>query len=180
MREIALHILDIVENSVKAKATLVEVIVEAKNNLLTVTIRDNGKGMDKEFLARVTDPFTTTRTTRKVGMGIPLLKQAAETAGGEFTITSELGKGTEVKASFVIDNIDRMPLGNVSETAVTVLNPEVDFVWVYTVEDRTFTFDTREVKEELGDIPIDSPEIVTFLKSLLTENIESINGGINL
>ena len=82
MREIALHILDIVENSVKAKATLVEVIIEAKNNLLTVTIRDNGKGMDKEFLARVTDPFTTTRTTRKVGMGIPLLKQAAETAGG--------------------------------------------------------------------------------------------------
>ena len=73
-----------------------------------------------------------------------------------------------------------MPLGNVAETAVTVLNPEVDFVWVYTVEDRTFTFDTREVKEELGDIPIDSPEIVTFLKSLLTENIESINGGINL
>lgn len=180
MREIALHILDIVENSVKAKATLVEVIVEAKNNLLTVTIRDNGKGMDKEFLSRVTDPFTTTRTTRKVGMGIPLLKQAAETAGGEFTITSELGKGTEVKASFVIDNIDRMPLGNVAETAVTVLNPAVDFVWVYTVEDRTFTFDTREVKEELGDIPIDSPEIVTFLKSLLTENIESINGGINL
>ena len=85
-----------------------------------------------------------------------------------------------MKASFVIDNIDRMPLGNVAETAVTVLNPEVDFVWVYTVEDRTFTFDTREVKEELGDIPIDSPEIVTFLKSLLTENIESINGGINL
>ena len=180
MREIALHILDIVENSVKAKATLVEVIIEAKNNLLTVTIRDNGKGMDKEFLARVTDPFTTTRTTRKVGMGIPLLKQAAETAGGEFAITSELGKGTEVKASFVIDNIDRMPLGNVAETAVTVLNPEVDFVWVYTVEDRTFTFDTREVREELGEIPIDSPEIVTFLKSLLIENIESINGGINL
>ena len=180
MREIALNILDIAENSVKAKATLVEITVTAENNVLTVTITDNGVGMSKDFLERVTDPFTTTRTTRKVGMGIPLFKEAAETTGGSFSIDSEPGAGTVVKASFVIDSIDRAPLGDVAESAVTLLREDIDFVWVYTVEDKSFTFDTREIKAELGGIPIDSPEIISFLKDMLKENIESINGGIIL
>lgn len=177
MREIALNILDIAENSVKAKASLIEITVTAADNILTVTITDNGKGMSKDFLEKVTDPFTTTRTTRKVGMGIPLFKDAAEMTGGSFEIESEPGQGTRVTARFVIDSIDRAPLGDISDTAVTLLTPEIDFVWVYTVNGRSFTFDTREIKAELGDIPIDSPEIISFLRNLLKENIDSINGG---
>ena len=177
MREIALNILDIAENSVKAKASLIEITVTAADNILTVTITDNGKGMSKDFLEKVTDPFTTTRTTRKVGMGIPLFKDAAEMIGGSFEIESEPGRGTRVTARFVIDSIDRAPLGDISDTAVTLLGPDIDFVWVYTVNGRSFTFDTREIKAELGDIPIDSPEIISFLRNLLKENIDSINGG---
>lgn len=177
MREIALNILDIAENSVKAKASLIEITVTAKDNILTVTVTDNGKGMSKDFLEKVTDPFTTTRTTRKVGMGIPLFKDAAEMTGGSFEIESELGRGTRVTARFVLDSIDRAPLGDISDTAVTLLSPEIDFVWVYTVGERSFTFDTREIKAELGDIPIDSPEVISFLRNLLKENIDSINGG---
>lgn len=177
MREIALNILDIAENSVKAKASLIEITVTAKDNILTVTVTDNGKGMSKDFLEKVTDPFTTTRTTRKVGMGIPLFKDAAEMTGGSFEIESELGRGTRVTARFVLDSIDRAPLGDLSDTAVTLLSPEIDFVWVYTVDERSFTFDTREIKAELGDIPIDSPEVISFLRNLLKENIDSINGG---
>ena len=177
MREIALNILDIAENSVKAKASLIEITVTAADNILTVTITDNGTGMSKDFLEKVTDPFTTTRTTRKVGMGIPLFKDAAEMTGGSFEIESEPGRGTRVTARFVIDSIDRAPLGDISDTAVTLLGPDIDFVWVYTVNGRSFTFDTREIKAELGDIPIDSPEIISFLRNLLKENIDSINGG---
>lgn len=177
MREIALNILDIAENSVKAKASLIEITVTAADNILTVTITDNGKGMSKDFLEKVTDPFITTRTTRKVGMGIPLFKDAAEMTGGSFEIESEPGRGTRVTARFVIDSIDRAPLGDISDTAVTLLGPDIDFVWVYTVNGRSFTFDTREIKAELGDIPIDSPEIISFLRNLLKENIDSINGG---
>lgn len=177
MREIALNILDIAENSVKAKASLIEITVTAADNILTVTITDNGKGMSKDFLEKVTDPFTTTRITRKVGMGIPLFKDAAEMTGGSFEIESEPGRGTRVTARFVIDSIDRAPLGDISDTAVTLLGPDIDFVWVYTVNGRSFTFDTREIKAELGDIPIDSPEIISFLRNLLKENIDSINGG---
>ena len=177
MGEIALNILDIAENSVKAKASLIEITVTAADNILTVTITDNGKGMSKDFLEKVTDPFTTTRTTRKVGMGIPLFKDAAEMTGGSFEIESEPGRGTRVTARFVIDSIDRAPLGDISDTAVTLLGPDIDFVWVYTVNGRSFTFDTREIKAELGDIPIDSPEIISFLRNLLKENIDSINGG---
>lgn len=180
MRELALNVLDIAENSVKANASLIVITIEARKNLLTIAIADNGKGMDKAFLARVTDPFTTTRTTRKVGMGIPLFKEAAEMTGGRFSIDSELGIGTTVTASFVIDSIDRAPLGDIAESAVTLLRDDIDFVWVYTVNDKSFTFDTREVKRELGGIPITSPEIIKFLKDMLEENIESINGGIIL
>ena len=178
MRELALHILDIAENSVKAKATLVTVEIIAKDNLLTIRISDDGRGMSEEFLSRVTDPFTTTRTTRKVGMGIPLFKQASETSGGTFNIKSKLGEGTTVSVTFKLDDIDRMPLGDVAETATTLLYPDCDFRWIYKVDDREFVFYTREVKEELEGIPIDSPEIIAFLKSMIKENIESINGGL--
>lgn len=178
MRELALHILDIAENSVKANAKLVTIDIDVHDNLLTIKIIDDGKGMSEEFLQKVTDPFTTTRTTRKVGMGIPLFKQAAETSGGTFEIKSQLGIGTEVKVTFQLDDVDRMPLGDIPSTATTLLYPDCDFKWIYTIGDESFIFDTREVKEELQGIPIDSPEIIAFLKSMIKENIESINGGL--
>lgn len=178
MREIALNILDIAENSVKANAKLVEIDVVAADDLLTVSIVDDGTGMDKKFLARVTDPFTTTRTTRKVGMGIPLFKMASEMAGGQFEISSEKGVGTSVKATFQINHIDRAPLGDVADTMVTLLSSEkdTDFRLHIAVDNNTFDFDTRELKAELGGIPVDTPEILVFVRDMIKDNIINIGG----
>lgn len=178
MREIALNILDIAENSVKANSKLVEIDVVAADDLLTVSIVDDGTGMDKEFLARVTDPFTTTRTTRKVGMGIPLFKMASEMAGGQFEISSEKGVGTSVKATFQINHIDRAPLGDVADTMVTLLSSEkdTDFRLHIAVDNNTFDFDTRELKAELGGIPVDTPEILVFVRDMIKDNIINIGG----
>lgn len=178
MREIALNILDIAENSVKANAKLVEIDVVAADDLLTVSIVDDGTGMDKEFLARVTDPFTTTRTTRKVGMGIPLFKMASEMAGGQFEISSEKGVGTSVKATFQISHIDRAPLGDVADTMVTLLSSEkdTDFRLHIAVDNNTFDFDTRELKAELGGIPVDTPEILVFVRDMIKDNIINVGG----
>mgnify|MGYP002522361790 CR=1 FL=1 len=181
MRELSLNILDIVENSVRAGATLIKVSVMAKDGFLTIEIADDGKGMSEEFLRSVTDPFTTTRTTRKVGMGIPLFKMAAETANGSFDIKSKTGEGTTVTAKFEIDNVDRAPLGNLAETAATELfDGTPDFVWTLTVENRSYSFDTRDLKKQLDGISVDNPEITVFVKELLTENFETVRGGIDL
>ena len=178
MRELSLHILDIVENSVKAGAALIKVDVVAENGMITVTIDDDGRGMSEEFLRTVTDPFTTTRTTRKVGMGLPLFKMAAETAGGKFDIQSTEGKGTRVTASFETDNIDRARLGDLVSTIVSELGDDApDFVWTYRVDGREFVFDTRELRRQLDGVPMDSPEIVLFVRDLLTENFDIVNGG---
>lgn len=180
MRELALNILDIVENSVKANATLVEIDVIAKDNLLTIAIKDDGKGMSKEFLAKVTDPYTTTRTTRKVGMGLPLLKMEAEMSGGNFKIESELGVGTTVTTCFEINHIDRPPLGDLGETMSTLLcnGDLVDYVLNYSVDDVGFSLDTRELKNELDGIPLDEPEVLLFVKNYIRENISQIGGAL--
>lgn len=178
MRELALNILDIVENSVKAEADNVLISIVAEDNLLTIVIKDDGKGMDKDFLERVTDPFTTTRTTRKVGMGIPLFKMAAEMAGGEFSITSEKGVGTKVKATFQRDHIDRVPLGNMAETMVTLLNDDfpTDYLLRVVVDGQQFEFDTKELREQLDGVPVNEPEILLFVKDMINENITHIGG----
>ena len=178
MRELALNILDITENSVKAKASLVTVLVQARNNTLTIRIEDDGCGMDAEFLARVTDPFTTTRTTRKVGMGIPLFKMAAEMTGGTFDIRSEKGKGTTVEATFVLDSIDRAPLGDLADTVVTLLGDDkgTEFVFDIRVDGEKFVFDTRELKKELDGVSVTEPEVLLFVRDMINENIKSIGG----
>lgn len=180
MRELALNILDIVENSVKANATLIEIDVSAKDNLLTVSVEDNGKGMSEEFLSKVTDPYTTTRTTRKVGLGLPLLKMEAEMSGGRFSISSKLGVGTVVTTDFQIDHIDRPPLGDLGETMSTLLSGEdsVDYVLTYSVNDVGFTLDTRELKAELDGVPISEPEVLLFVKNYIRENISQIGGSL--
>ncbi len=178
MREIALNILDIAENSVKARAKLVTVTITAEKDTLCVEIADDGCGMDKEFLARVTDPFTTTRTTRKVGMGIPLFKMAAEMAGGKFSIQSEKGKGTVVRAEFGRNHIDRAPLGDIADTVITLLDEDkgTDFVFDVTVDGKRFLFDTRELRRELDGIPVNEPQVLVFVREMINENIINIGG----
>lgn len=177
MRELSLHILDILTNSIRAEAKNVKLDVTVKNNIIAITIVDDGKGMSEEFVRKVVDPFQTTRTTRKIGMGIPLLKQAAEAAGGEFKIESTLGKGTTVTATFVLNHIDRSPMGNLAQALLPVISESFEFFLHYQVDDQEFNFDTKEIKQILDGVPIDSQEILVYLNGYLEENIKNISGG---
>lgn len=181
MPEISLNILDVAENSTRAGAALVEITVDADMTVdrLTITIADNGCGMTEEQVARVTDPFFTSRTTRKVGLGVPFFKYAAESTGGTFSIESQPGVGTTVTAVFVLSHIDRMPLGDITSTIHTlvVYHPETDFLYRYCFNGASFTMDTREFREVLGDVPFDTPEISEYIYEYLTDNKQETDGG---
>ena len=181
MPEISLNILDVAENSTRAGASLVEITVDAdtKKDRLTVIIKDDGCGMTKEQVSQVTDPFFTSRTTRKVGLGVPFFKYAAESTGGSFTIQSELGAGTVVTAVFVLSHIDRMPLGDITSTIHTlvVFHPESQFLYRYCYNGASFTLDTREFKQILGDVPFHTPEVSDYIREYLTENKLDTDGG---
>lgn len=180
MEELSLHLLDLIQNSVKAGASLIEIIITEKAGLLTIELNDNGCGMSEEFLQRVESPFTTTRTTRKVGLGIPLFKQAALMAGGDFGIISRQGEGTRIKASFEINNIDRAPMGDLAGTILgQVLSTPVmpDYRLLYAVEDASFEFDTREIRRQLEGVPLDAPDVIAWMKDYLEEGIRELNGG---
>lgn len=180
MEELSLHLLDLIQNSVKAGASLIEIIITEKAGLLTIELNDNGCGMSEEFLQRVESPFTTTRTTRKVGLGIPLFKQAALMAGGDFGIISRRGEGTRIKASFEINNIDRAPMGDLAGTILgQVLSTPVtpDYRLLYAVEDASFEFDTREIRRQLEGVPLDAPDVIAWMKDYLEEGIRELNGG---
>lgn len=177
MKELSLNILDIVENSTKAKAELVKIEISESNELLSITITDNGTGMDEETLKSVADPFYTTRTTRKVGMGIPLFRLAVQQTGGEFSIVSthidvdKNNHGTEVRAVFNKTHIDFTPLGDIISTVTTLIqgHPDVDFHFNHTRGDRCVSLDTREMRQVLDDIPLDSFEILQWIKENLAE-----------
>lgn len=181
MRELSLNILDIAQNSISAGASLIEIEVNESSpeGELVITIGDNGCGMDSEKLARVQDPFFTTRTTRKVGMGIPLFKMSAEMTGGSFSITSEIGKGTRTKARYKTDSIDFTPLGDVGSTMVLLItmNTDRDFIYKRAKDGKSFELDTREIKETLGDVAINEPEVVEWLRGYIAEQTEIISGG---
>lgn len=174
MPEISLNILDVMQNSISAGSKLTYLYVTADNaaDTLTVEIVDNGCGMTAEQLKSVENPFFTTRTTRKVGLGVPFFKEAAQITGGSFSITSEVGVGTAVKAVFKMSSIDRMPLGDMVGTVMTIvtMNPDIDFVYRYKVDEREFTLDTREFRAILGDVPFSEPEVAAYIKEYLTEN----------
>ncbi len=182
MKELSLHILDIAMNSVKAGASLIEINLEETGGVLTLLIADNGRGMEPDFLARVTDPFTTTRTTRKVGMGIPLLKLAAEQAGGAFSINSAPGAGTTVTASFQTGHLDNPPLGDIAATIVTLIqgSPEIDFVYSHSVSNTrdtqddhhrpTSSLDTRELRQVLDGVPLNTPDVLLWIQERLQES----------
>lgn len=176
MRELSLNILDIAQNSISAGASIItiEVSENTTDNTLLIGVYDNGKGMSEEQVKSVIDPFFTTRTTRKVGMGIPLFKMAAEQTGGSLEIKSELGVGTEVKAYFKTDSVDFTPLGDVASTIqmLITMNTDRDFVYKHSVNEKEFVCDTREIKEILGDVPLDTYEVSQWLKDFITENTE--------
>ena len=176
-----MNILDVAENSTRAGASLVELTVEADitADRLTVIIKDDGCGMTAEQVSHVTDPFFTSRTTRKVGLGVPFFKYAAESTGGSFSIESEPGRGTVVTAVFVLSHIDRMPLGDITSTVHTLViyHPETDFLYRYSYNGASFTLDTREFKQILGDVPFDTPEISEYIRDYLTENKLETDGG---
>jgi len=174
MKELSLHILDIMQNSIAANASLVELEVEesVKEDFLKFTIKDNGKGMSPELLQSVIDPFTTSRTTRKVGMGIPLLKLAAENTGGGIELSSTLGVGTTISATFGYSHIDRQPLGDMAETMLGIVTSyeEIDFVYIHKTDIGQYQFDTREIKGILGDVSFKTPEVMLWLKDFFEEN----------
>lgn len=179
MPEISLNVLDVAQNSIRANANLIEITVTAnrKKDLLTITIKDNGCGMTKEQIDRVLDPFFTTRTTRKVGLGIPFFQYAANVTGGSFDIKSNVGVGTQVTANFVLSHIDRMPLGDMTSTMHTLitLNTGVDFLYTYTVDERSFTLDTREFRMILGALPFDVPDVSIFIKEFLNDHKQEVD-----
>ncbi len=184
MTEISLNILDVAQNSVRANATLIIIKVEAdtKKDRLTVIIEDNGCGMSPEQVENVVDPFFTTRTTRKVGLGVSFFKLAAESTDGSFEITSKVGEGTIVIAVFGLSHIDRMPLGDMTGTIhmLITMNTGIDFIYNYKIDDEEFTLDTKSFREILGDVPLNAPEVSTYLKEFLEENKNEVEKGITL
>jgi len=178
MKDLALHILDILQNSVTAGASLVKLQIDEvpADDKYLLEFTDNGKGMDAKMTQQVTDPFFTTRTTRKVGLGLPLLKQNAERTGGGMTIHSKPGKGTEVKVEFSFRHIDRLPTGDIAGIlALTVSSyPAIDFIYTHNTPEGSFIFNTKEIKESLGNLPISNPQVIAFMKDLIRDNLEEI------
>lgn len=183
MKELSLNILDVAENSVKAGATLTEILLEEKDGVLTLTIRDDGCGMTEEQVKAVIDPFYTTRTTRSVGLGVPLLKLAAEQTDGSFSITSKAqadspdDHGTTVTATFHTAHIDFTPLGDVGATMLTLIqgHPDTDFYFSHTTAHGTVTLDTREIRAVLDGVPLNTYDVIKWMEEYLREQYLEIN-----
>ena len=180
MKELSLHIMDIIENGIAADATLITLTVEEETALdrMNITIVDNGRGMSEEMLAKALDPFFTTRTTRRIGLGLSLLREASRRCEGHFDIQSQEGKGTEVRVSFQLGHIDRAPLGDIagSLTSLIMGSPDVDFVYTHRVDEQEFQLDTREVKEALDGLPIQTPEVMRNLTDMIRDAVAGLYG----
>ena len=181
MKEIALHLVDLAENSVSAGAKMIHIHVteDFRTDRLTVSVEDDGCGMSEETAKQIVDPFYTSRSDRKVGLGIPLLKESAEACGGRLKITSQLGAGTKVEATFQHSHIDRLPLGNLPSTflTLTVTHPEIHWIFTYACNPpfldqlHVFEFDDKPVKETLSGFPLTDPNVLAYLRSTLQEGI---------
>lgn len=182
MRELSLNVMDIVQNSISANATSIQIKVteNRKTCMLSIKIEDNGKGMTQDQIEHVQDPFFTTRTTRKVGLGVPLFKMAAIQTGGSFSITSSLGKGTTVYAEFKTNSVDMTPLGDINDTVKLLIqcNPEIDFIFTHRVDENCFSLNTLELREILGqDVPLNSPDVTLWIQEFLQEQSLVLYGG---
>lgn len=181
MPELSLNILDVAKNSVTAGATLIQIGVTADTaaDRLEISITDNGCGMDEQTVRRVTDPFYTTRTTRKVGLGVPFFKMAAEMAGGTFSIVSQPGTGTTVTATFQRSHIDRMPLGDMPQTicCLMCMNEAINFVYTYQFNEKVFTVSSAELKAVLDGVPLSNPQVMQFINEFLQEHMDALENG---
>ena len=181
MRELSLNILDIAQNSISAGASLTEIVVNenTKEKTLLIGIYDNGSGMTGEQVKSVIDPFFTTRTTRKVGMGIPLFKMSCEQTGGEFTIESEKGVGTKINALYKTDSIDFTPLGDIASTIVTIvsMNADKEFLYRRVLDDKEFVFSTVEIKKILDVVPLSEPSVMNWIEEYLNEQYNELLKG---
>lgn len=182
MQEISLNILDIAQNSIRAgaKNIHIEIVEDVFEDLFEFTVQDDGCGMSEELLRRVTDPFVTTRTTRKVGLGISLLKSAAQQAGGDVAIKSKLGEGTTLTATFSYSSIDRQPLGDIAAVIVSLIsmNTQCDFCYKHTVNKKTFELDTRELRNILGDVSLAEISVAQWITQYINEGLTEIYGGV--
>lgn len=178
MNDLSLYLLDIAQNSIAAKADIIEITIveDFDGNRLELTIKDNGTGMSDEVIQLVADPFYTTRTTRRVGLGIPFLKMAANLANGDLEISSELGKGTIIKTWFELNNVNTPPLGDITETLfILMIHPEIkDLKYVHRYQMDTFEFSSSTIKDILDGVPFTEPSVMTYLKSYLNDNIKKL------
>jgi len=174
--------MDIVQNSIAADAKniIIEITENSKSDLLQMIVQDDGKGMDPDFLKLIVNPFTTTRTTRKVGLGIPLLKEAAELANGSLEIESKQGKGTILIVRFQRSHIDRMPLGDLASTllSLVVSYPEIHFLIRYCVDDKEFLYDDEPIKKELAGLSISNPDVLAYMRQLFERGIHALQKNI--
>lgn len=178
MKELSLHILDIVQNSITAGADLVRIniVEDLTTDIFAIEVIDNGCGMEKEYAEKIKDPFITGRESRKVGLGIPLLYAASKRCEGDLKIQSEKGKGTIISAWLKHSHIDRAPLGSMVETLEILIacNPDVDFLYNHSVNSKKFNFDTREIKKILGHVPINHPEVLSWVKGYIQEGLSNL------
>jgi len=181
MIELSMHILDIVENSTRAGATRVSVIIteNTDDDVLTIQIADNGEGMDRDTIENALDPFYTTKKVRTIGLGLPMLLQATKMSDGHFSIESDRNKGTQVTAEFKCSHIDRQPMGDIASTVISLItgNPDTDFRLTYRKNDQEYTLDTNEIKREVPGIAINIPEVLAVIKENICEGLKEIGAG---
>ena len=187
MRELSLNVMDIAQNSISAGASLITITVveDQPGDTLSISVEDNGKGMSEETVKKVIDPFYTTRTTRSVGLGVPLFKMEAEMTGGSFTIRSQLGVGTNLIDVFRPSSVDMIPLGDINGTVQLLIscNPQLDFIFHRVLltdrgERREFALKTEELRQVLGeDVPLDTPDVVLWIKEYLAEQTAELTQG---
>lgn len=184
MKELSLHVLDIAENSVRGEAENIDIIIheDIKNDIFSIDINDDGKGIPQDMLKSIRSPFTTTRTHRKVGMGIPFLNDTCIMCGGSLTIDSAVGSGTKVHAKMQYSSIDRPPLGDISSTLLTLFSsyPNINFTYthLYTAKDsgcaQEFTISTAQLNEILEGIPLSTPSVFMWVKEFISDNIQTL------
>lgn len=178
MQELSLHILDIMQNSIRAEASQIKLFIEENtvSNKLSISIEDDGKGMSDEMKENVKNPFVTSRSLRKVGLGIPLLNQLCIECNGNVTIQSQKNIGTKIIATMEYDHIDRLPLGDMAKTITTLImgKPTIHYIYIHSLNDKSFTFDTEEIKAILDGVPIENLEVLAWLEQYITENLREI------
>jgi hypothetical protein len=182
MKDISLHLMDIAQNSIAAGADRIIIGIRTRGQpaKLVFEIIDNGKGMDADFLKEAADPFKTSRTTRDVGLGIPLLKQSAELTGGQLILSSEPFKGTKLEVIFVVDHINRIPLGDIPETfkMLVMATPDISWMILFSSDSNSFEIDTEEIKKQLGDVPIYDTNVLKWIQNTVAEGLKVVFGGV--